>query len=255
MVPLVFNRNAAYAVLFFLTSAGTVLRLFCLPSVDRQNRSLSLWLKRFLYVLFPWFILKATYAVSDRRLAYFATELLLFILSMLYLAFLSNVTRKHLKVFPHPKTRVSILFCALLVVFIFPSFLRSTIGLYASIKERSEWEGKLYQRDALLGYSLIPGSTGTQKKPYSPEIPVRIDLQGFRVPASLPDDRSGRHPRLLALGCSYTFGYCCLAEETYPYRQAESLHVQSLNAGVCGYGAAPMLLLARRLIPQYNRNM
>jgi hypothetical protein len=57
---------------------------------------------------------------------------------------------------------------------------------------------------------------------------------------------------VLALGCSYTVGAACRAEEAYPYLVAASLDGEALNAAVGGYGLAQMLVRARRLIPTYR---
>jgi hypothetical protein len=57
---------------------------------------------------------------------------------------------------------------------------------------------------------------------------------------------------VLALGCSFTYGDGCRAEDVYPHLVAAELGGTALNAGKCAYGLSQMLLLARRLIPQYK---
>src|SRR5262249_53413213 len=106
--------------------------------------------------------------------------------------------------------------------------------------------------DPLLGYVPIPGATGIQLVPMSPGLPVRFDENGFRVPVAHPKAAQEGSPSVLALGCSFTYGDVCLAEEAYPYVLSRLTGCRSMNAGMKSYGLAQMLILARRLIPQYR---
>jgi hypothetical protein len=111
--------------------------------------------------------------------------------------------------------------------------------------------GRLFQSDAELGYAHIPGSRGFMMFPLGPELPVRNDSRGFRIPVWQDSDALSR-PLVLGLGCSVTYGDACLAEDTYTYLTGKALGGSSINAGACGYGLEQMLLLARKLIPQYK---
>jgi len=126
--------------------------------------------------------------------------------------------------------------------------------LYEDVKgARRGVSGKLYRSDPELGYAPIPGSRGSSRVTPGFEVPVRFDEHRLRVPvAAGAAARRGRRPRVLALGCSYTFGAACRAEEAYPYLVATSLDGEALNAAVSGYGLAQMVLRARRLIPTHR---
>lgn len=124
---------------------------------------------------------------------------------------------------------------------------------YAYLKNpRPGFSGKIHRFDPELGYAAIPGASGARTFPIGPSLPVRYDRQGFRIPAHVSPERELRRPLVLALGCSYTFGDACLAEDTYPELVARGLGGTSVNAGKCAYGLAQMLLLARRLIPEHR---
>ena len=126
-----------------------------------------------------------------------------------------------------------------------------TLKVYSYLKsEKLGWNGRVLQADPELGLANVPGAIGEQTEPVGSNVPVRIDEHGFRIPASgsMPD----RRPLILALGCSFTFGSSCLAEETYPYVLAAKLHGSAINSAVCSHGLAQMLLLAQRLVPEYK---
>lgn len=110
--------------------------------------------------------------------------------------------------------------------------------------------GGLYEADPELGFRLVPGSVGAERFPIGPDVAARIDRDGFRVPVDAPDPSPRKRPLVLALGCSFTFGAACLAEDTFCHRVAEGLGGSCVNAGVNSYGEAQMLILARRLIPK-----
>ncbi len=128
--------------------------------------------------------------------------------------------------------------------------------MYRDIKS-SHWSliGKMYRFDPELGYAPIPGSLAYWRVAPGMDVPVRHDRDGFRVPEPAPAATPGRHPRIMALGCSATAGDACRAEDVYPYRVAEALHGQAMNAAVCGYGLAQMLLRARRLLPEQRPDL
>ncbi len=108
----------------------------------------------------------------------------------------------------------------------------------------------MHRADPELAYAPVPETEGAHVFPIGPWIPMRYDDQGFRVPvvdrSALTDDG----PLILALGCSYTYGDAMYAEDTFSYQIARYLRGNVNNAGVCGYGYAHILILARRLIPK-----
>lgn len=82
---------------------------------------------------------------------------------------------------------------------------------------------------------------------------MAYDKNGFRIPLSdsVSYDTSDRLG-LLFLGCSYTYGDACLAEETFPHLVSKKTDLTYINAGVCSYGLSHMLILAEKLIPIYK---
>ncbi|MBI3845610.1 MAG: hypothetical protein HY292_13325 [Planctomycetes bacterium] len=128
--------------------------------------------------------------------------------------------------------------------------VRSTL-MYNRIKRHTRgWNGHLYTYDPQLGFAPIPNARGSEIFPVGPELPTRFDEHGFRVPATEEAQGTDKHPVVLALGCSFTYGMACTAEETYPYLVAQQLGGACLNAGVCSYGLSQMLIRARELIPR-----
>src|SRR5262245_22290519 len=112
--------------------------------------------------------------------------------------------------------------------------------------------GTLYRADPELGFAYIPGAQGIVMMPPGPDVAVRIDQRGFRVPASArnePSAAQARRPVVLALGCSYTYGAAAKAEDTFAFLVGESLGGTTVNAGLAGGGLSQMLLLARKLVP------
>lgn len=125
--------------------------------------------------------------------------------------------------------------------------------VYSFLKsDHRGFRGRVLREDPELGYSAVPGSSGTQLLPNGAPIPVSYDPEGLRVPAGQEHRVPRKRPFVLALGCSFTFGDATLAEDTYAEVLARRLGGTALNAGKSGYGLAQMLVLARRLIPRYQ---
>lgn len=125
-------------------------------------------------------------------------------------------------------------------------------ALYSYAKGQSRgWRNPVYRSDPKLGWVPVPGARSAHTFPVGPDIPMQFDSEGFRVP--IGEQRANRsRPLILALGCSFTYGDACLAEDTFPHKVAQALGGTELNAGVCSYGLAQMMLLAERLVPQYS---
>ncbi|HPJ71286.1 MAG TPA: hypothetical protein PK636_01220 [bacterium] len=125
------------------------------------------------------------------------------------------------------------------------------LPIYNYIKaDRRGWEGKVHAADPRIGFAPIPGSSGAHIFPVGPDIPMRYDADGCRIPAG-GDPRAGSdRVFLLSLGCSYTYGDGCRAEDTFTDVVGSTLGLRTVNGGVCSYGLATMLLRARELIPR-----
>ena len=97
--------------------------------------------------------------------------------------------------------------------------------------------------DPRLGWSAIPGSSGTLLgKPFSfTELGTR-EQNRDRPPAT--------GPLIVALGDSMTEGYAVGNDETWPAHLERLTGRRVLNAGVRGYGLDQMVLRAERIIPE-----
>lgn len=150
----------------------------------------------------------------------------------------------------------SLLFCAILGYL--ASIVYRTASAYSEQKKGQGWIGQVYEADPELGFRLVPGARGAQTFPIGPDVAASIDAEGFRVPVDALAPASARasttreRPLVLALGCSYTYGAGCEAQETFSYLVAQGLDGSCVNAGCPSYGMAQMLILARRLIPLYR---
>ena len=127
-------------------------------------------------------------------------------------------------------------------------------AVYAHLGARAEsaWVGeRLWEWDAEFGFSPVPGARVTELVPQSEGVPVRLDARGLRVPEDWqPEPADDARPALLALGCSFTFGTACRAEQTWPAVAGERLGARVLNAGIPAGGLAHMLLRARRILAE-----
>ncbi len=124
--------------------------------------------------------------------------------------------------------------------------------LYDYIKTNQRgWKGHVHRADTVLGFAPAPNSAGAEVFPIEPNIPMRYDEKGFRVPVEV-EAISRQRPLILALGCSFTYGAAVRAQNAFPHLVGLSLNGTSKNAGVCGYGLSQMLILARRLVPTYQ---
>jgi len=127
-----------------------------------------------------------------------------------------------------------------------------TCLLYRNAKRMHYWwRGRMFAADPILGFAPVPNSRGAEICPVG-EIPVRSDGEGFRIPAGDTDVAALGPPRAIALGCSFTYGSLCLAEETYPYNLSKELDINCVNAGVVSYGLSQILIRARSLIPRHK---
>ncbi len=110
--------------------------------------------------------------------------------------------------------------------------------------------GHVHRADPELGWSAVPGSQGALTFAVGPSVPLRYDDEAFRTPVGATRPR--QRPYVLALGCSFTHGDGCSAEDTFCDIVARRLGGTCLNAGQQAYGLSQMLILARRLIPRHR---
>lgn len=102
----------------------------------------------------------------------------------------------------------------------------------------------LMQGDSELGFAARPSSTTVRRHPRAGlAYVVHTDGRGARVPQ--PGLERPR-PRVLALGCSYTWGHGVAADETYVERLGARLGVDTANFAFAAYGTTQALLLLRR---------
>jgi len=161
-----------------------------------------------------------------------------------------------MKKFSRKKTALFLVIIYTVFVFVFygGSVIYRAAKFYANIKHPQRgMQGKVYRFDPELGFAPIPNSQGAHVLPPGPNIPIRYDAAGFRIPREDPATVPSRlRPLVLALGCSYTYGDACTAEDAYPYLVGKQINGSSINAGGCAYGLAQMVILARRLLPVYK---
>src|SRR5438045_1580099 len=87
---------------------------------------------------------------------------------------------------------------------------------------------------------IAPGTSGLFPFDEGTKFQVTINAQGLRADQPVGPPAAGE-TRLLCLGDSFTFGYGVAADQAWPYllnsnESAPSDRVESLNAGVSGYG-------------------
>lgn len=134
-------------------------------------------------------------------------------------------------------------------------------GLYADItrlekrpmESAGRYVGGFGRFDPVLGYVLLEHGTGAWLIAGGEPVPFFHDDEGRRVAKGVEHGFQGdKHPRILFLGDSFTYGELVAAEDAFPARVAAELGGESINAGVPGYGLAQMTLLAERLVAKYK---
>jgi len=150
-----------------------------------------------------------------------------------------------------------LVFHALLIFIVFHlvSIHKNTIAYYRYFNASNfkAWKGKMYLRDSLLGYKLAPALSSQMLYSQMPAIDVFTNSGGFRIGAGeKKEDLPTPETDILFLGCSFTFGSVCNAEETFPYIVSQKKQYRYINAGVEGYGLAQMILTAKELLPKYH---
>jgi lysophospholipase L1-like esterase len=106
----------------------------------------------------------------------------------------------------------------------------------------SPWEAQ-FTYDPTLGWTPIPGSTGTQLGK-----PISFTAEGTREQNR--DRPLVAGPPIIAFGDSMTEGYGVGNDETWPAHLERLTGRRVLNAGVPGYGLDQMVLRAERIVPE-----
>ncbi|MFP8878611.1 MAG: SGNH/GDSL hydrolase family protein [Myxococcota bacterium] len=127
------------------------------------------------------------------------------------------------------------------------------IAGYQPIHDVYSKPSNFWQRDGLLGWSHEPGATGTyvgpRPFPIAFRTEIRIDSLGLRGPEVEPLPSDGY--RILTMGDSYTAAFEVAYQDTFTSRVGEILNaqfefpIQSINAGVRGYGTDQSYLYFR----------
>ena len=125
--------------------------------------------------------------------------------------------------------------------------------MYSLLKEGARgWKNSPHRVDPELGVSLVPGMQGAETFAKGPDVPSRISSLGFRIPLHMPDTVPHNRPLVLSLGCSFTYGSSCMAKDTFAFKVGCALGGSSINAAVGSHGLVHMLLIGRRVIPEYR---
>jgi len=133
----------------------------------------------------------------------------------------------------------------------YTTFRTSQFYNYVKSDQRG-WSGKVHGVHKDLGYAPIPNSRGSEIMPLGPDIPMRYDKDGFRIPFEDKLNAKNIHPVVLTLGCSFTYGAATHAENTFPYLVGNYLGGSTKNAGVSSYGLSQMVIMAKQLIPRHK---
>ncbi len=158
--------------------------------------------------------------------------------------------RKYPKSLVYATFGLYLLFLGALTYGGFTIFRASKIYLYVKNNNTMVSCG-IFEYNPVLGFSPKPNSEGKEMFVLPPDVPLYYDSNSLRV-AEKGAEEQHKRPIILALGCSFTHGDACLAQDTYPYIVGEKLGGSCLNAGFFAYGLSQMLIRARELIPRFK---
>jgi len=118
------------------------------------------------------------------------------------------------------------------------------------LKER--WLGPskigIFQPDSIFGWTNKPLSTGSHFFPYSFHVRYHIDGQGHRITRGGYD-----RPKVLFLGCSFTFGHGVEDEEAYPALLGEHFTpYKMVNAAAPAWGTVQAYLKLEQQLALYD---
>ncbi|MCB0204569.1 MAG: SGNH/GDSL hydrolase family protein [Anaerolineae bacterium] len=117
---------------------------------------------------------------------------------------------------------------------------------------RIRWFGNpkigITMSDSLLGWRHIPGSVGRHWMPYSFDVRYHIDDQGNRSTKASYD-----LPKILFVGCSYTFGHGVEDDSNYvAMLQAQWPGYKLVNTAVNAYGTGQAYLTLLQSLSRYK---
>tara|TARA_B100000579_G_scaffold427790_1_gene436923 strand:+ start:818 stop:1984 length:1167 start_codon:yes stop_codon:yes gene_type:complete len=128
-------------------------------------------------------------------------------------------------------------------------------GLYLKLDYSFEIGPQFNRFDDELGWTLTPNATSFIKgssflnQTVYFDSTVFIEEHGFR---SARDKRSAEPGNIMAIGDSWTFGYCVDYEETYPYFLEKELNTPVINMGVPAYGSGSTYGLLKRHVKKFK---
>jgi hypothetical protein len=109
--------------------------------------------------------------------------------------------------------------------------------------DRDSFPHGAYFADPEVGFRPTPDFSGTM---LDKSFQIRTDKLGSRIPTNARPDVFQQNG-VLAVGCSFTYGYDVEAEESFPYVIGQLLEIPSYNFGVCAYSYATAVLLVKQL--------
>lgn len=205
-----------------------------------------------------WSLLFAPLYLISKKLGIAVTAFII----ALYLTFLLiSILYKHFWSFETFRNKLSILKFLSIAFISFLILLYSTNLVfrayeaykYLMAENMTGIEGVEYQADDVLGFKPVPNAMVFETYITGNKVPVAYNSNGFRVALSdVSKINVSNRTGLLFLGCSFTFGAGCCAEETFPYLVSKETNLPYINAGISSYGLAHMLILAEKLIPEYK---
>lgn len=108
---------------------------------------------------------------------------------------------------------------------------------------RHEWPRGAHSPDPELGFRPTRNFSGAM---LDGRYHVRTDALGSRIPKDARQDAIEPNG-LVAVGCSFTYGYDVEAEQAFPYEIGQLLEIPSYNFGVCAYSYVTAVLLVKQL--------
>jgi lysophospholipase L1-like esterase len=134
---------------------------------------------------------------------------------------------------------------SLCALFLFFGALEISFRVYAISSQKNSIairapEDTWCQYDPVLGWKHIPGKV--VERAYQ-NIPVAINQSGVRADREYAFEKK----RILAVGCSFTFGHGVEGKEAWPQRLEDKLRANGfdwdvINGGICAYGLDQMYL-------------
>ncbi len=150
--------------------------------------------------------------------------------------------------------------CIALILLSVPMLMASGFYLYKKLTFSFEIGPKFSRFDDELGWTLKPNAKShlrgrsliTGEVYFDSE--VFTDSRGFRIGRNPPSLQESSNT-IVAIGDSWTFGYCVDYEETYPFHLERLAETRTVNLGVPGYGNGSTYGLFKRhvgeLEPKY----